>query len=134
MTITAKFILESIEGDKFRAMRLAQCVLYGLVEPSDVDITAAMHLGMSEAMVVELHDALLENSIHFVQRAQRAFQWAVRDNVEPEFGIFMGERLRALIAISGEIAPDANEIFKTQEFKAYVTKFKPILNNIHVRN
>ena len=130
MAFDPKLILEGIEVEHIRVLRMTQCVLYGLVEPSDVDMTPDFNHRMAETIVDELHTTMMISPSMFMSRAKRAFQWAMRDSVEPDFAIFMGERLRSLIAICVDLAPDAKDIFKTPEYRAYAKKFKPVLDSV----
>jgi hypothetical protein len=116
--------LDLVEAYEGRAGLLVRCILFGLVEP-DVEITPAVQATLAQAMVDELVETLAENRGMFPSRARRAYAWAVRADVSPEFAIFMGEQVRA--RVRAENRDTREDLFESPEYRAYCMKFADVI-------
>ena len=113
---------EMVEGYQSQASLVARCIIYGLVEPT-LDITPNLQVAVAEELSQTLGTTPKAEKYRLPNRLERAFQWAVRDDVQPELAILMGETTLATIP-----KMIAKQFRKTEAYIVYKNKLGELLN------
>ena len=111
-----------IDSNAGKASLLCRCILAGLVEP-EVEIVPETQALLARAMVDEIMPMFENPGFMLERRLVRAFEWAVRPDVSPEYGIIMGQTILANI-------PDGRDFLETEAYRSYMVKFGDIIAGV----
>ena len=111
-----------IDSNAGKATLLCRCILAGLVEP-EVEVTPDTQALIARAMVDEIIPMLDNPGFMLQRRLTRVFEWAVRSDVEPEYGIMVGQTVLAFM-------DDSQDFMESEVYRSYMTKFGDIIAEV----
>lgn len=108
--LTPQALLDAYSG---KAGLLCRCILFGIVEPPE-KMDRMLQQMLAETIIEECTEF---NKHEFMRRFPRALKWAIREEIEPEFGIFTIEKV--LASVGRQLRAKA---FKMPEYAEYLAK------------